>query len=222
MEDNKKTLKLRDIYSEAPEIANKEVFKSILNKAPVKNWIKENPFAGNSKYIPIGTIETLLDKFFLDKRIEILREGVSFNGVYVVVRVHVQSYLDLQWTYQDGIGAAQLQTKKNSSPAELQNINNNALQMAYPMAKSYAIKDACEHFGKFFGRDINRKDIPEFANETTGNSINKVNEDKQKERVLQGIKGCKTIDDLNTFSVLAAKYELERDFEDKQIELTQP
>jgi hypothetical protein len=29
--------------------------------------------------------------------------------------------------------------------------------MALPMAKSYAIKDACDHFGKLFGRDLNRK-----------------------------------------------------------------
>lgn len=29
---------------------------------------------------------------------------------------------------------------------------------ALPAAKSYAIKDACEHIGKLFGRDLNRTD----------------------------------------------------------------
>jgi hypothetical protein len=34
--------------------------------------------------------------------------------------------------------------------------------MALPMAKSYAIKDACDHFGKLFGRDLNRKETMGF------------------------------------------------------------
>jgi hypothetical protein len=34
--------------------------------------------------------------------------------------------------------------------------------MAFTMAKSYAIKDACDHFGKLFGRDLNRKETMGF------------------------------------------------------------
>ena len=30
--------------------------------------------------------------------------------------------------------------------------------MAFPIAKTAAIKDACDHFGKMFGSDLNRKD----------------------------------------------------------------
>lgn len=30
--------------------------------------------------------------------------------------------------------------------------------MAFPIAKTVAIKDACDHFGKLFGSDLNRKD----------------------------------------------------------------
>jgi hypothetical protein len=41
----------------------------------------------------------------------------------------------------------------------LANINNGALSMAFPNAKSIAIKDACDHFGKLFGSDLNRKDL---------------------------------------------------------------
>jgi hypothetical protein len=52
-----------------------------------------------------------------------------------------------------------LQTKKGASPADLANINNGALSMAFPIAKTVAIKDACDHFGKLFGSDLNRKDI---------------------------------------------------------------
>jgi type II restriction/modification system DNA methylase subunit YeeA len=30
--------------------------------------------------------------------------------------------------------------------------------MAFPIAKTVAVKDACDHFGKLFGSDLNRKD----------------------------------------------------------------
>ena len=58
----------------------------------------------------------------------------------------------------DGIGAAQLQTKQGTSPADLQNINNGALSMAFPIAKTAALKDAADHIGKLFGADLNRKE----------------------------------------------------------------
>jgi hypothetical protein len=65
--------------------------------------------------------------------------------------------------FHDGIGAMQLQTAKGTSPADLININNGALSMAYPAAKTVAIKDACDHFGKLFGCDLNRKDTMNFT-----------------------------------------------------------
>jgi hypothetical protein len=65
--------------------------------------------------------------------------------------------------YHDGIGAMQLQVAKGTSPADLSNINQGALSMAYPIAKTLAIKDACDHFGKLFGCDLNRRDTMPFT-----------------------------------------------------------
>lgn len=65
-------------------------------------------------------------------------------------------------SYHDGIGAAQLQTSKGTSPADLANINNGAISMAFPIAKTVAIKDACDHFGAIFGCNLNRKDVIPF------------------------------------------------------------
>jgi hypothetical protein len=64
--------------------------------------------------------------------------------------------------FYDGIGAAQLQTKQGASPADLGNINNGALSMAFPIAKTVAVKDAADHFGALFGANLNRKDVVEF------------------------------------------------------------
>jgi hypothetical protein len=44
-----------------------------MNQAGTK-WIKENPFAGNSKYIPIGILETLLQRVFKEFKVEVMRE----------------------------------------------------------------------------------------------------------------------------------------------------
>lgn len=72
-----------------------------------------------------------------------------------------------EWEFHDGIGASQLQTAKGTSPADLRNINNGALSMAFPNAKTIAIKDAADHFGKLFGSDLNRKDIINYTPDLT-------------------------------------------------------
>jgi len=134
----------------------------LLNQEPKKEWIKEHPYVKGHKYIPIDKVEFMLRKIFKTYKIEILGQGTSFNGVWVTVRVHYYHPIEKEMLFHDGIGAMQLQTKSGSSPADLQNINNGALSIAYPIAKTLAIKDACDHFGKLFGCDLNRKDTMEF------------------------------------------------------------
>ena len=176
IQDNKRELPvLADLYK-ADDIATlfkTDQFNLLMNQAPEPKWIKENPYAGNSKYIPIGILETLLQRIFKEFRIEVMREGTMFNSVYVTIRLHYLNPVTGLWSYHDGVGSAQIQTAKGASAADLASINNNAVMMALPMAKSYAIKDACDHFGKLFGRDLNRK-------ETMGFGVDK-NLDKETE-----------------------------------------
>jgi hypothetical protein len=157
------------VLGELYDVANIDVlfktdqFNLLMNQQPEPKWILENKFAGNSKYIPIGIIETLLQRVFKEFRVEVLREGTMFNSVYITVRLHYLHPVTGQWSYHDGVGSAQIQTAKGASPADLASITNNAVMMALPMAKSYAVKDACDHFGKLFGRDLNRKDTMGFG-----------------------------------------------------------
>lgn len=134
----------------------------LLNQDPKKEWVKEHPFVKGHKYIPIDKVEFMLRKIFKKYSIEITNQGTSFNGVWVTVRVNYFHPTEATMMYHDGIGAVQLQTAKGTSPADLANINNGALSMAYPIAKTLAIKDACDHFGKLFGCDLNRKDTMDF------------------------------------------------------------
>jgi hypothetical protein len=151
--------KIKDLYSDITVAQRNDAFVTLMNQQPKKEWVKTHPFIKNYKYLPIERIEFLLKTIFKSYRIEVLREGSSFNGVYVVVRVHYLHPLTNTWEFHDGIGASQLQTKSGTSPSDLININNGALSMAFPMAKTIAIKDACDHFGNLFGADLNRKDV---------------------------------------------------------------
>lgn len=134
----------------------KDQFNLILNQQPEESWILTNKYAGNSKYIPIGIKETLLQRIFKEYKVEILREGTMFNAVYVTIRLHYLHPITGLWSYHDGTGADQVQTKAGSSPSDLQNISNNAVAMSLPKAVSFAISDATDHLGKLFGRDLNR------------------------------------------------------------------
>jgi hypothetical protein len=151
--------KINDIYTDKVSIRKSDVYVTLMNQQPKQEWIKEHPFIKGYKYLPIERIEYLLKTIFKRYRIEITGQGTSFNGVWVTVRVHYLHPITGEWDYHDGIGATQLQTAKGTSPADLGNINNGALSMAFPMAKTIAIKDAADHFGKLFGADLNRKDV---------------------------------------------------------------
>jgi hypothetical protein len=151
--------KIQDIYTDKIATQKSDVYVTLMNQPPNAKWVKAHPFIKNYNYLPIERIEYLLKTIFKRYRIEITGQGQSFNGVWVTVRVHYLHPITGEWDFNDGIGASQLQTKSGTSPADLQNINNGALSMAFPMAKTIAIKDACDHFGKLFGADLNRKDV---------------------------------------------------------------
>ena len=151
--------KINDIYTDKISIQKADVFVTLMNQQPKQEWVKEHPFIRGYKYLPIERIEYLLKTIFKSYKIEITGQGTSFNGIWVTVRIHYLHPVSGDWLFHDGIGASQLQTAKGTSPADLGNINNGALSMAFPVAKTIAIKDACDMFGKLFGSDLNRKDL---------------------------------------------------------------
>lgn len=154
--------KIQELYSDKLATQKNDAFVALMNQPPKQNWVKVHPFIKNYKYLPIERIEFLLKTIFKRYRIEITGQGQSFNGVWVTVRVHYLHPITGDWDFHDGIGASQLQTAKGTSCTDMININNGALAMAFPMAKTIAIKDACDHFGNLFGADLNRKDIIQY------------------------------------------------------------
>lgn len=196
---NEKELpKIQDLFLDVELAKEQDALMVLLNQEPPVKWIKEHPYIKGYRYLPIDKIEFLLKRIFKKYCIEILREGTSFNGVYVVVRVHYQNPITGLMDFHDGIGATQLQTAKGTSPADLNNINNGALAMAYPLAKTVAIKDACDHFGKSFGSDLNRKDTLDHGIDTKLVKVEPLDE-SVKEQWENELANCNTIEALEKF-----------------------
>lgn len=170
---------LAELFEDSIEVAGKsEGLNAILNVSPPEKWIKVHPYIPDHRYIPIDKVEYLLRKIFKSYRIEITGQGTAFNGVWVTVRVHYFNPALNEMSWSDGIGSVQLQTAKGTSPADLANINNGALAMAFPAAKSYAIKDAAEMIGNIFGANVSRKDTIAFTPDET--ILSKVKSNKEK------------------------------------------
>lgn len=149
---------ISELYGDVATTQKQDVFTVLLNQEPNPNWIKTHPFIKGYKYIPIERIEFLLKKIFKSYRIEVLKTGMLMNAVEVSVRIHYLHPITQTWEFHDGVGAQELQTVKGSGPlkSDMSNVNNGAVTMALPIAKTIAIKDACDHFGKLFGSDLNR------------------------------------------------------------------
>lgn len=177
-----------ELFEDNEDVGKIEGLNAILSVPPPAKWIKAHPFIKGGKdeqgndlpylYIPIDKVEHLLRKIFKSYQIEITGQGTAFNGVWVTVRVHYLNPATGEMSFHDGIGACQLQTKKGTSPSDLININNGAISMAFPIAKTVAIKDACDHFGNIFGCNLNRKDVVNFTPDETILSKIKTNKEK--------------------------------------------
>lgn len=177
------------------EIKDSARLKFILNSGVNTKWLKTHPTAKNVKYLPIDKIEILLDMIFQEWRIEILNISQLAQSVCVTVRVHYKNPITGEWSFHDGVGASPLQTNAGKSAADLANIKNNAVQLAAPAAKSYAIKDAVEHLGKMFGRDINRSDTVGYEFLYEDKEQKKEVKDNSKELITQ-LKSSKNLKEL--------------------------
>lgn len=159
MVTSKDLIKIVDSGDNSPLLFEKMgELKEILNQNPNKAWVKNHPFAQGVLYLPIDKVETMLDMIFQQWRVEILSINQLAQSICCTVRLHYLNPITKEWSYHDGVGAVPLKTDKGFSAADLSHIKSDAVTTGAPAAKSFAIKDAAEHLGKLFGRDLNRKD----------------------------------------------------------------
>jgi len=149
---------LSELYDDTSIIQKQNKLNLILNAEPKKEWIKQHPFVKNLNYLPIERVEYLLTMIFTKWRVEIKEVKLLANSIVTTVRVYVQDPISGDWDWQDGIGAMPIQVAKGSGATEFDKMNSSAVQIGSPASESFAIKDACEKFGRIFGKDLNRKD----------------------------------------------------------------
>jgi hypothetical protein len=195
-----------------------EQLNVILSTPPPATWVKVHPFIKNYNYLPIDKVEYLLRRCFKKYQIEVIKTAQLFNAIEVTVRVHYLNPATNEMMFHDGVGAQELQTTKGSGNLnmDMSNVNKGAVMMALPIAKSIAIKDACDHFGDLFGANLNRKDIVQFTGDTELLSAEATHVSKEKERVKNHILNANNVDTLAQVESLVNKYDLEIIYNDKK------
>jgi hypothetical protein len=177
---------LKDLSSDLIVAQTLDQFNKIVNQEPPEGLVKNHPTVSGVKYMPIDKVEGMLSSIFQQHKIEILDQGQLLNAVYVSVRLHYKHPATGEWMFHDGLGATAIQVDKGMNSSDLGAIKSNAIMLALPAAKSYAIKDAAEHIGRLFGRDLNRKDTMNFASNyiSSDEAINKKRELREKAGII--------------------------------------
>lgn len=154
---------LQELHHDELTAFKNDQFNLLLNQPVPEAWVKEHPFAKNVKYLPIDKVEFLLTRIFQNWKVEVISYSALFNSVSVHIRLHLLHPLTGEWFYHDGLGAVGVQTDKGASASDISAIKQDAIMKALPAAESYAIKDAAEKLGIFFGKNLNRKDTVGFS-----------------------------------------------------------
>ena len=187
-----------------------EQLNVILSTPPPATWVKSHPYIKGYNYLPIDKVEYLLRRCFKKYQIEVIKTAQLFNAIEVTVRVHYLNPATNEMLYHDGVGAQELQTKSGTGNLNLDmsNVNKGAVMMALPIAKSMAIKDACDHFGDLFGANLNRKDTVQFAGDNELLSSESVHNSKERERLEKFILDAKDTNELLSVHELIDKHNL--------------
>lgn len=138
------------------EFQKMDEFLELVNLDPPKSWLEDHPTARGVKYMSIERVEWLLTKIFQEWRPEVIDASTMFNSITCTVRLHYRHPLT-GWTYSDGVAAVPAKTDKGAKASDMSSIKSDSVMTGLPAAKSFAIKDAADHIGKIFGRDINRR-----------------------------------------------------------------
>jgi len=175
-------LTLETLYNGVGFIKEIENLDEILNSEPKKEWLKEHPQVRGFMYLPIERVEFLLTRLYDNIKIEIRSVISAENRAVITVRVNYGDGM-----FHDGVGSAQI---SKTQPSE----------MAFPLAKSLAFKDAIEFNGKIFGKDLNRSDV---SIVTTPKTIDDVSARFLNEVTIK----VKKISDMDSLTILFNKIE---------------
>lgn len=212
---------LEDLVAEKELTGELNEFNKLLNQPPPAKWLVPHPMATKEvivagrkekvpiDYLPIARVEYLLTRLYTVWKPEIREVKLIANSVEVTVRLHVLNPITNEWEWADGVGAVPLQTDKGAGATEFDKIKANAVQIGAPAAKTFAIKDAAECFGKIFGKDLNRNYEMDYQpmQEAKANALGKIPDELVAViDELTDLEGCEAIYNGN------GQYHANRDF----------
>ena len=155
---------------------NQDNLKDYLNKAPHPQTVAVNKFANNSKYVPIGIVQYLLDKMFLSWSWKINKAEPVMNGFFVSGTLACRTYTG-DVIKMDGIGAVEFQLSKSADGSKQtltpDTLNSKAIERDVPKAEAEAFKSAAKKLGRMFGRGLNRK-VGNLAFQADDNILNSI------------------------------------------------
>jgi hypothetical protein len=186
---------LNDLINDTEMSLKENKLMVLLNQPPPDSWLLSHPTLVGHRYLPIGRVEYMLTRIFTKWWVEVKNTQLLANSVVVTVRVFVINRLTNETEWQDGIGAAPIQTKKGAGAMDWNQAQSSGVQMAAPTAESYAIKDAAEKFGKLFGKDVTRKHQIDY------NGLLKKEIDPLINRIDVMIDNAKTVEDLDNIGL---------------------
>lgn len=184
-----------------------EDFTRLINEAPPKEGLQKTP-DGKADTLTISHVEATLDEVYLgqwgttDVNIQVVA-----NEILVWLTLWVIHPLTKIKIERSGFAAVQITVdkapdeiknnyqEKNRWALNLDNKKPNACYLAFPKAKSEAIKNAAKTLGKIFGRELNRKveDTPEdFYSDL-------IDATEAIDAIALDMAKCKTIDELLVF-----------------------
>lgn len=170
MENNQiaKVPTLAELIEDNDQSIKENALMVLLNQNPPDAWLKKHPTVKIKNddntfsphlYLPINRVEYLLTRIFTKWWVEVKNTQLMANSVVVTVRVYVQNPITKLTEWNEGVGAAPIQTDSGKGAMDWNFAKSHGVQIAAPIAESFAIKDAAEKWGKLFGKDLNRKDV---------------------------------------------------------------
>lgn len=191
-----KKVTIQELYKQPELQLDRDKLITFLNQEPPAAWVKVHPYISGHKYLPIEKVEFMLKRFFKKYSIKVIESKQLLNSISCTVTVRYLDPVDNEWVEHDGVGACELQTAKDTGPLKLDasNINKGAVPMALGIAKSIAVKDACDHIGNIFGSNLNRKDVLPITSDSTLVGVVK---NKEHERMVKLIDKAKTRSELD-------------------------
>lgn len=167
-----------------------EQFNKKLHNEPHKKDVFENRFADNSKYIPIGVVETKLDELFFGLwQTRNFTWQIVANEIVGRIELGVFHPVAKTWIWRDGAGAVLIQQRKGSAIDDIKAKIKNTLVKDFPHLKAQCLKNAAISLGPTFGRNLNRDYWFEFQPATEQHEIG--------EQAAEEIAKCGSNEELN-------------------------